>query len=84
VIASDLAHDAMPRAVRQAYEVLDLWEQNCDLRERLVEAERYRQMYFDLLNESIKHGEIMIGNVIGAMLHPNRLGRIALDGAGEG
>lgn len=58
----------MPPAVRNAYDVVQLWEENQQLKYELREAEKYRQLYFDHLNESIAAGEREIGNWLKLML----------------
>lgn len=52
----------MPIAVRSAYEVTDLWEDNQALRAEVARLEKFEQMYHELLNESVKRGQEDIGN----------------------
>lgn len=60
--------ESMPTVVDFAHQVINL-----DMRVRELEHENhilrgYQQQYFDLLNSSIKHNDVMIGNVLALCL----------------
>jgi hypothetical protein len=54
--------DFVPSAVRAAYEVVDLWEENLVLRREAAEGREWRDKYMALLNESVKRGQEDAGN----------------------
>ncbi len=76
--------ELMPISVRSAYEVIDLWEQNIELRRLAAEGAEWRQKYMDLLNESVARGQTDCANLVRLMLNGNLIPVLAApDSEGE-
>ena len=65
---SHIIDDPTPLSVRMAYEIVDLWEENAELRRLAKQGEEYRQKYMDLLNESVQRGQTDVGNWLQLLL----------------
>lgn len=50
----------MPQAVVNAYEIVELWEENQRLRAEIDELREYKQKYHEELDAGVKHGEQMM------------------------
>jgi hypothetical protein len=46
--------------LEQAYSIIDLCNEVCDLRRKVAELQEYEQKYRDLLSSSIKHSDTMM------------------------
>lgn len=51
-------------AVDTAYEIVDMHRKLVRLQAEVFELQEYKQKYFDLLDQSIAHGEHMIGGLL--------------------
>lgn len=59
--------DEPPRrssAIDMAYEIVDMHRKLERLQGEVFELQEYKQKYFDLLNQSVAHGEHMIGGLL--------------------
>lgn len=57
-----------PPAVRNAYQVIELWHELQRLHRENIDLKRYRKLYLDELKSGIKHGEKMMGIVLDGLL----------------
>jgi hypothetical protein len=58
----------MPEAVKSAYQIVDLWEQNQELRYQNKLLAEYEDKYHQLLNESVKHGQTVCAEWVRLLL----------------
>lgn len=59
-----------PDVVNFAHDILDMNQELVMLRKEVERLKEYEQKYFDLLSESIKHGQDMMGNILMLTLTP--------------
>lgn len=50
----------IPQSVLNAYEIVELWEENQRLRAEVNDLREYKQKYSDELDAGVKHGEQMM------------------------
>lgn len=60
----------MPDAVAMAYQIVDLWEENLELRAAAKRGKEYEHKYMELLNESVRRGQEDIGNLLMLVMSP--------------
>ncbi len=53
-----------------AYDIIDSQRELLFLRSEVERLKEYEQKYHELLSQSIKHGEVMMGNMLTLVLTP--------------
>ena len=61
----------IPDAVAMAYQIVDLWEENMELRAAAKRGKEYEHNYMELLNDSVKRGQEDIGNMLMLLMSPH-------------
>jgi regulator of replication initiation timing len=61
----------MSHVIDLAYQIIELHEENKELRMEVESLRQYKQAYLDQLDESVKHGETMMGLMLTGILNGN-------------
>lgn len=69
--------DQITGLLEQAYSIIDLCNEVCDLRRRVAELQEYEQKYRDLLSSSIKHSDAMMVEQVRLLCTPGVMTALA-------
>ena len=69
--------DPIVHLIDQAYSIIDLCNEVCDLRRKVAELQEYEQKYRDLLSSSIKHSDNMMAEQLRLLCTPGVMTALA-------